>query len=202
MKSAVIIQAQSVAPVVLFSSGAEGDQLAVFKSLQPAGRLPSADEGAAGWALLNVQSRRLAGSVLGVLATMQPGTSTAQIATAVGSATCPGQQLRVNSTTGVVTTQEKPPVSIPLSVIRINDIVLAGVAGDVASDIGRAFKAQSPYQQSTMITMVGDAVGYILADASYAKPGHAVAGSPLKQGCAEKAVVNALVQLIKPVKRP
>lgn len=191
-------QSAAAAPVVLFSSAAEGDQLAVFKSLQPAGRLPEADEGAAGWALLNVQSRRLAGAVLGVVAGMKPGTTTAQIDVAVGSATCPGQQLRVNQSTGEVTVQPRPPVSIPLSVIRINDIVLAGVAGDVGSDIGRAFKAKSPYPSSTMITMVGDAVGYVLADASYTRPGHGAAGSPLQPGCAERAVVDGLLKLLKP----
>jgi predicted pyridoxine 5'-phosphate oxidase superfamily flavin-nucleotide-binding protein len=194
-----LLEAQSAgAAVVLFSSGAEGDQLSLFKSLQPAGQLPAADEGAAGWALLNVQSRRLAGSVVDVIAAMKPATTTAQIDTAVASVTCPGQQLRIDSKTGQINVQSKPAVTIPLSVIRINDIVLAGVGGDVGTDIGRAFKAQSPYPQSTMITMVGDAIGYILTDGSYSTPGHGVAGSPLKSGCAERAVVNGLVQLLKP----
>jgi hypothetical protein len=49
-----------------------------------------------------------------------------------------------------------------------------------------------------MITMVGDAVGYVLGDAIYGKPGHSVAGSPLKAGCAERAVIDGLVQLVKP----
>lgn len=191
-----LLEAQT-APVVLFSSGAAGDQLTLFKSLQPAGRLPAADEGAGGWALLNVMARRVATSALDVLADMKPGVAQAQIASAVGVATCPGQQLRVDAKTGAVTTQERPPVNIPLSVLRINDIVLAGVGGDVASDIGKHFKTASPFASSTMVTMAGNPVGYILTDASYEKPGHAVAGSPLKSGCAEQAIVDGLVQLIK-----
>ena len=92
--------------------------------------------------------------------------------------------------------EERPPVQIPLAVIRINSIVLAGVAGDVGSEIGVKFKAASPLPDSTMITMTSGAIGYILSDASYEHPGHAVMGSPLKPGCAEKAVVQGLVDLI------
>jgi hypothetical protein len=58
--------------------------------------------------------------------------------------------------------------------------VLAGVGGAVASEIGQHFKAASPIANSTTITMVGDSVGYIIADASYP----------------EDAIVNGLVHLI------
>jgi hypothetical protein len=77
--SRILEGSANAAPLVLFTGGAEADQLTLFKSLQPAGPLPAADEGAAGWALLDVQARRLAESVLSVVATMQPGTSQARI---------------------------------------------------------------------------------------------------------------------------
>ena len=183
-------------PVVLFASAAAGDQLPIFKSLQPAGRLPADDEGAAGWALLDVQARRLANSVHRVAATMPAGTSQATLSAAAKTVECPGQHLRPNRETGKVEAEEKPPVEIPLSVIRINNIVLAGVAGDVGSEIGMKFKAASPLPDSTMITMTSGSIGYILSDANYEHPGHGVMGSPLKQGCAEKAVVQGLIDLI------
>jgi hypothetical protein len=82
---------------------------------------------------------------MSAVAAMKPGTSTVQIQTATGNATCPGQKLRVDNKTGQITAQDTPPVNIPLSAIRMNDIFLAGVGGDVSSDIGVAFKVRSPY---------------------------------------------------------
>jgi hypothetical protein len=185
------------APLVLYSPAAEADQVTLFKSLHPAGRLPGGDEGAAGWALVDAQAHRVAESVMDVLASMPAGISLAQIEARVGSASCPGQQLRVDPMTGKVSTEDKPPVTIPLSMIRINDTVLVGVGGDVSSEIGQHFKAASPYKHSTMISMANGGLGYLLTDASYEHPGHGVMGSPVKPHCAERAIVDGLVQLIK-----
>jgi hypothetical protein len=193
-----ILEAQpSGAPVALFTSGAEADQLTLFKSLQSGGRLPSADEGAAGWALLDVQARRLADSVLGVLATMKPGTSQVRIDTATASVTCPGQQLRLDPKSGQAVTEDKPPVTIQLSMIRVNDVALAGVGGDVATEIGLHLKATSPVANTTLVSMTGPSIGYIFSDAAYAHPGHGLTKSPLKAGCADQAIVNGLVKMMR-----
>ena len=192
-----ILEGQSSgAPVVLFASAAAGDQLSLFKSLQPADQLPAVDEGAAGWALLNVQAWRLANAALHVIGKMPAGSSRVKLAAASKVVECPGQHLRPNHETGKFEVEEKPPVQIPLSVIRINNIVLASVAGDVGSEIGMKFKAASPLPDSTLITMTSGSIGYILADSSYVHPGHGVMGSPLKPGCAEKAIVQGLLELI------
>jgi len=44
--------------------------------------------------------------------------------------------------------------------------------------------------------MAGASVGYIFADASDVHPGHGLTKSPFKPHCAERAIVNGLVQLI------
>ncbi len=186
------------APVVLYSPAAEADQTTLFKSLQPAGRLPAADEGTAGWALLNVQARRLAMAVMDVTAGLPAGTQEAHIATASAQPTCPGQRVRRDPVSGEASLEDAPPVAIPLSMIRINDIVLAGVGGDVASDIGRQFKAATPGMNSTLISMANGGLGYLLTDASYEHVGHGVMGSPLKPHCAAPAIVDGLVKMIKP----
>jgi hypothetical protein len=183
------------APVVLFTSAAEADQLPLFKSLQPASRLKPADEGAAGWALLDVQARRLADAVLGIAEKMQGGASDVRIEASASIVSCPGKRPWADLPTS--SEEARPPVAIPISVIRLNDIALAGVAGDVDSEIGRSFRAASPVQHSTLITMTAGSVGYIVTDAAYVKPGHGVMGSPLKAGCAEHAVVEGLIQLLK-----
>jgi hypothetical protein len=194
--SAILESQPGATPVVLYSAAAEADQLTLFKSLQPPGRLPASDEGAGGWALLDVQARRLASSVMDVLAGMPPGVAQVHINAAAGIATCPGQHLQIDPQTSQVSTEPRPPVDIPLNVIQINDIVLAGVGADVASAIGTAFKAASPLPHSTVVTMTAGSVGYVLSDASYARPGHGLMGSPLQPHCAERAITDGLVRLI------
>ena len=186
----------TAAPVVLFTAAAEADQLTLFKSLQSGGPLPPSDEGAAGWALLESQARRLAGSVMDTVAALKPSLAPARVAADAGSATCPGQVLTIDRD-GKVTKEAKPPVAIPLSMIRVNDVVLAGVGGDVASDIGRHFRTALPAANTSMVTLAGNSVGYIFTDASYVHPGHGLTKSLLKEGCADRAIVNALVRLIK-----
>ena len=184
------------APVVLYSSGAEGDQLPVFKSLQPAGQIAAEDEGSEGWALLDVQSRRLASAVAQLTSTMSPGESDVHLDSESSSVTCPGQHLKLDRDTGKANVEERPPVSIPIAAIRINGIALAAIGGDVASDIGTAIRAASPVPHTMIITMLAGSVGYILPDASYAHPGHGLAGSPLKAGCAEHALSEGMAQLL------
>ncbi len=193
-----LLEAQpGAAPIVLYSPAAEGDQHTLLKSLQAADRLPALDEGSRGWAVLDVQARRVAEGVMDVLSKMAPGASQAHIDAAAGAATCAGQHLHIDPQSGQISAENTPPVSIPLSVIRINDIVLAGVGGDVASAIGERFKATSSVTHSTLISMANGSLGYLLTDPSYEHPGHAVMGSPLKPHCAEHAIVDGLVQLIK-----
>jgi neutral ceramidase len=184
-------------PLVLFTSAAEADQLTLFKSLTYAGRLPAVDEGAAGWALLDVQARRLSDAVLGLITAMPVPTSQVELQTATGSASCPGQRLQIDNQTGRVLVEDKAPVAIPLGVIKINDIVLAGVGGDVATEIGQEFKAASPFAHAILISMTGKSVGHIMTDALYEHPGHGLTKSPLKPHCAEHAVVDGLIHLIK-----
>lgn len=178
------------APVVLFTSAAEADQLPLFKSLQPATNLAAADEGAGGWALLNVQARRLANSVLDVAATLPPASADGTLSAAVGSVTCPGKARHPQAT-------NVPPVTIPISLLRLRDIDLAGVGGDLAAVLGKKIKDAAPNAKTTVITMTAGAVGYILPDSSYIRPGHGVMGSPLQSGCAENALLQGFAQLAR-----
>lgn len=186
------------APVVLYSAGAEGDQTTLFKSLQPAGRLPAADEGTSGWALLDVQARRLAVAIMDLTSATPQGTQEVHMAGASAQPMCPGQRVHRDPVSGEASLEDAPPVAIPLSMIRINDIVLAGVGGDVASDIGRQFKAATRGVNSTLISMANGGLGYLLTDASYEHPGHGVMGSPLRAHCAAPTIVDGLVKMIKP----
>ena len=189
----------AAAPIVLFTSGAEADQLPLFKSLQPTGKLGAADEGAGGWALLDAQARRLANSVLDSLADMQPGVADVQLSASAGTVTCPGKYVS-NPHESAPADTAVPLVKIPISIFRINDIALAGVGGDVASEIGQRFKKASPLAHTTFISMMAGDIGYILTDAIYEDKSlgenHGVGKSPLKSGCAEPAIIQGLLGLI------
>jgi hypothetical protein len=183
--------------VVLFTSGAEGDQLPLFKSLQPDAILPGSDQGAGGWALLDAQARRLAASVISTLAAAPAGEPAVRLHIAAAAASCPGQRYQVDRATRRVTgVASTGPVSIPLSVLRIGDIVLAGIGADIASDIGVAIRQSVPARQTMLLTMLAGSVGYLLNDAAYAHPTHGVTGSPVKPGCATGAIAAGIARLL------
>ena len=104
------------APVVLFTAPAEADELGYFKSLQPAqGKLPQADEGAAGYALMDEMARRIAAAAFEIEVTMKPGVSKVTLQAAAGTAVCPGGRTRMDNQTHQITSTDGPPVTIPLA---------------------------------------------------------------------------------------
>jgi hypothetical protein len=157
--------------------------------------MPAADEGTMAWGALDVQARSLANATMATLDKIPEGTADVKLAASAATVNCPGQRRRVDQKTGQVTVQDAPSVTIPLNLIRIGDIAVGGVGGNVATEIGEKFKAASPAKYTTMITVTSGMVGYILTDAEYEHVGHNAGGSPLKPGCAEKSIVQGLVEL-------
>ena len=183
------------APVVLYAAAAEADQLPLFKSLQPDAALPGSDQGAGGWALLDLLARRLASAVIDTEGAMPAGLADVALSADAGSVSCPGQKLMRDRQTGKITADDRPPVNIPVQTIRIGDITLAGVGGDLGSDIGRQIRAATPKSHTLVISQIAGSVGYILADPSYVHPGHGLMGSPLKPGCAGPSLAKAVARM-------
>jgi neutral ceramidase len=196
--AAQLIEKQSPnAPVALFASGADGDQRPIFRSTPAAvGKLPAVKEGAAAWDMVDVLGSVLANAALAVTDGMQPGTGEVKISAAAKTVSCPSNKMTRDPATGKTTFEDGPPAQIPLHLIRIGDIAVAGVGGNVGSEIGKKFKASSPLPQSTMVTVTSGSAGYILDDATLANPGSIKTGM-LKAGCAENAIVQGLVEMIK-----
>ena len=194
--AARLLEGPKGAPVVLFSPAAEADQLSLFRSLNPpTAGLPASDLGAGGWALLDAQARQLTASVLATLAKAPAGAADAAIRTATKTAACPAKDLQIDHDNGKATAGGQAMVEIPLSVVRVGGLTLAGVGGDVGSAIGGKARAALKGQDAMVVTMLAGSIGYILPDSAYVHPGHGVAGSSLKAGCAETAVVAGLVEL-------
>jgi hypothetical protein len=114
-----------------------------------------------------------------------------------GALTCPGQKFNVERPSGkVLGINPAPDVTIKLNVVRIDDVALAGIGADIASDIGKAIKAASPARQTTLVTMTGNSAGYVLNDKAYLNPGHGALGSPVKPGCAPVQLPRVVSRLV------
>jgi hypothetical protein len=187
----------SGAPVVLTTAGAEGDQITILKSRQLADAFPASDEGAGGWSVLNLLSRRLANAVVDVAEALPAGQAQAQIKIASGAFTAPGQRYSPDGNGAWVKDTTASTVTIPLSTVRIGDIALAAVSADIASDIGVGIRASSPMKNTVVLSMMGASVGYVLTDAHYQHLGHAVYGSPVQGGYAEKGIPAAIAGLLR-----
>lgn len=207
-----ILEGSAGVPVVLYTAAAEADQLGIFKSVQPAAdNLPQADEGAAGFALVDVMARRLAIAVLDTEKTMPPAASTATVQVSATSVSCPGRAVEPPPGQGNQGGQARqggpgapgapaapnfqsdgPPVVIPVTTIRLNEIALVGVAADLGSQIGQEIRTASPLKNTTVITQMAGSVGYVLPDSSYVHPGHGLRGSRLKPGCIETALPTSV----------
>jgi len=75
-------------------------------------------------------------------------------------------------------------------------VALASVNHEVYTLIGRRVKDGVPMKNTVIVTLAdASIVGYIYDDASADHQTFEVLGSPLKPGCAETGITNAIVDL-------
>ncbi|MEX2234810.1 MAG: neutral/alkaline non-lysosomal ceramidase N-terminal domain-containing protein [Cyclobacteriaceae bacterium] len=86
-------------------------------------------------------------------------------------------------------------LKIRLSALRIGNIILTGVSGEVFNEISVKMRKQSPYSNTFMITHCNGSSGYLVTDAAYAEGGYEVGSTRAKSG-AEKAVIDNLLEMI------
>src|SRR5437899_6155373 len=63
--------------------------------------------------------------------------------------------------------QDSAPVSIRLSLLMINDIVMTGVSGEAMTMIHEHLKKESPFSHTVMVTHANGSSGYIPDDAAF-----------------------------------
>lgn len=112
---------------------------------------------------------------------------------------CPGRRLAegVKPRDPELRWVDADPVEIRLSVLRIGDIALAGVSGEVLTRIGMRLKKESPLRATLMITHANGSSGYIPDEESFQRTSYEITTSRLRPGCAEQAIVNGLVEMIR-----
>jgi neutral ceramidase len=100
-------------------------------------------------------------------------------------------------------------LTVRLSAIKIGNIILTGVSGEVFNQISVKMRKQSPYAFTFMITHCNGSSGYLVSDDAYPKAGvngshnkyvptggYEVNSTSVKAG-AEKAIINNLLEMIK-----
>ena len=98
---------------------------------------------------------------------------------------------------------------VRLSVLKIGNLVLTGVSGEVFNQISVQMRNKSPYKNTFMITHCNGSSGYLVTEDAYEVPGQSgyldkshptggyePGGTRVKTG-AEKAIIENLLQMIK-----
>jgi hypothetical protein len=169
-------------PLILTTTGAEGDQQPLYTSLQRTATMGVVDQGAGGWSVVDVLAHRIADDALSALQKMPQGESPRSLAAVSAQTTVPGR----NSTT----------VSIPLSLFTLGSVRLLGVGADLAAKIGASVRSAA--QANTMlITNTAGSIGYVLEDKAYEHSTHGVKASRVLPGHVEEALIQQLKQLRK-----
>jgi hypothetical protein len=88
-----------------------------------------------------------------------------------------------------------PDVDVRLSALKIGNIVLVGVSGEVMNEIGIKLKALSPFNYTYMITHCNGSSGYLVTDDAYEQGGYEVSRTRVMSG-AESAIIENLVDMI------
>ncbi len=137
--------------------------------------------------------------VIRVMTNIKQLHATPTILGAQKNVTCPGRKRTDSGREGMQGTYEDGDlVNIRLGVLRISNIEVASVDGEVYTPIAMRLKRESPMANTFMVTLANGMAnsGYIPNDTAFGAQTFQVLGSRLKPGCAETAIVNGLLDLI------
>jgi hypothetical protein len=87
------------------------------------------------------------------------------------------------------------PVKLRFSAIRIGSVVMAGISGELMTEMGMLVKEQSPYRNTTIITHCNGSSGYLCTDAAYREGGYEPMVSKTMPGV-EKIIVDNLLAML------
>ena len=143
--------------------------------------------------------RILGEEVVRVAETIQT-TARGHIRAATTVITCPGKRTTQRPSPGKeYQFEDADPVNIRLSLLMLNDVALAGVSGEVLTNIALRLKHDSPFNRTVMVTHCNGSSGYIPDDAAYDQVSYEITTSRLKRGFAESAIVNGFLELMRPM---
>ena len=132
-------------------------------------------------------------------ARMQRKSTVARIFGGQKTVTCPGRQRTDTGRAGYPGTYvDADPVGIRVSLLKLGDVAIGGVNGEVFNPIAQRLKKESSFARTMMVTLTNGAArsGYIPHDAAFAQNTFEVLSSRLKPGCAESAIVGGILDLM------
>lgn len=88
-----------------------------------------------------------------------------------------------------------PDREIKLTVLKIGDLVLSGISGELMTEIGMEVKKQSPYSATLIVTHCNGSSGYICTDKAFSEGGYEPKSSGFMPGV-EKPLINKFIELI------
>jgi hypothetical protein len=91
-----------------------------------------------------------------------------------------------------------PDMDVRLSLLRVGNIVFAGISGELFSEISMKIKELSPYKSTIVITHCNGASGYLITDDAYPEGGYEVAVTWVMPG-AEKHIIDNFVEMLEEI---
>jgi Neutral/alkaline non-lysosomal ceramidase, N-terminal len=150
--------------------------------------------------MISSMGQFLGEEVLRVVREMKRMASTVELRGSHTIASCPGRE-RIDSGRAGFAGQYKDadPVDIRLGLLLIGDIAIGAVNAEVFNLIAQRLKRESPYAHTMLATLTNGRAqsGYIPNDAAYGMYTFEVVSSRLAPGCAEDAIVNGILDLMK-----
>ncbi len=180
--------------VALFSSGAAGDQNPLY-FMSASSRVSDRRE-----QMIASMGQFLGEEVLRVMSLPQRSDSTIRIYSSQQTVTCPGRTRTNTGREGAEGTYvDGDPVNIKLSLLRLGDVAVAAVNAELYNVIGQRLKAESPLNNTIVSTITNGRSnsGYIPSDDAFQRYTFQVLGSRLKPNCAERAIIDGLLDMIE-----
>jgi hypothetical protein len=172
-------------PVAVWTSGAAGDQNPIS--------MASGDD----FTLVDAFGKVLGEEVVRVAGGIKTSAE-ARLGGAQKVVTCPGRQVEAGPRPRAdYKFTDADPVNIRLGLVMIDNIPLAGVSGEVFTLIHQHLQKESPFPHTIMVTHANGSSGYIPNDAGFDQISYEVTTSHLKPGCAESAIVNGFLEMLR-----
>jgi len=207
--------------VVAFSQGASGDQnpmyirsqITAIKSRIRSGGTGNSPQPVDPDALENVfrliesEGQILGEEVIQAMTMIRNTTGNVHIKGAQKTVSCPGRT-RINYDRSDPVYREGipgeyedgPDVDHHLAILGLGTAVIAACDGEIFSYIGLQLRKESPLTQTMFVTLTstgqGRGPGYVPNDAAYGEQTFQVLRARDKQGCAERAIIEGLTELI------
>jgi hypothetical protein len=184
--------------VALWTSGPAGDQNPIFSSwdLDDVLTHKIREPGEPGFQLSDALGRVLGEEAVRA-ANGAEFVNSARIWSEEKQSFCPGRQRDPQAPAGTLRFIDTDPQPMRLGLLMINNIALAGFAGEVVTNIYSHLRQASPLANTVLVSLSNGRVSYIIDDAAYDLPIFENRASSLKPGCGEKTIVNGFAEMIK-----